>query len=184
MSRPELWSDLFGNQQPVEIEIGPGRGEVLRAFARDRPEVNFFAIEFVRGAAAALAERCRTDGLANVRVLAADAGFVVGHLVPDASVAAYHVYFPDPWPKRRHRKRRVCTPAFARALRRTLAPGGSVHVASDLAWLFDDIARALVAEGFARVGTPPARPSSKFEGKYATAGAYEATFAPAPPAAA
>lgn len=180
MTPSDLWIGLFGNANPVEIEIGPGRGDVLVAFARSRPDVNFFAIEFVRGAAVALATRCRDAGITNARVLAGDAACVVRHLVPDASVHAYHVYFPDPWPKRRHQKRRVCTPAFARAVRRTLVPGGSVHVASDLPWLVEAIATTLEVEGFARAGMLLPRPTTKFERKYATAGTYAATFAVGP----
>jgi tRNA (guanine-N7-)-methyltransferase len=174
------WRLLFGNDRPVEIEIGPGRGDVLLAFAAARPEVNFFAIEHVQGAAAHVAARLRTAGLPNARVLGADAVCVVEHLVPPASVAAYHIYFPDPWPKSRHRKRRLVTPEFAAAMTRTLAPGGTVHVATDVGALFDDIAQVLAAAGFAQrddVCAPP-RPTTRFETKYATTGTFAATFSP------
>jgi tRNA (guanine-N7-)-methyltransferase len=175
-----LWTFLFGNDRPVEIEIGPGRGDVLLAFAAARPEVNFFAIEHVRGAAETIADKIARAGLPNARVIAADAACVVGRLVPATSVAAYHVYFPDPWPKRRHEKRRLVTPAFAAAMRRTLAPGGVVHVATDLPHLFDDIASTLAEGGFrATAAAPVPRPTTKFERKYAGAGTHAAAFAPA-----
>jgi tRNA (guanine-N7-)-methyltransferase len=174
---PALWAGVFGNDHPVEIEIGPGRGDVLLAFAAARPAANFFAIEHARGAAERLAARLAATGLVNVRVIAADAPCVVRHLVPDASVTAYHVYFPDPWPKRRHRKRRLVTPRFLDDLRRTLVPGGVVHVATDLAWLFEEIVGVFVGGGFARrEDEPPARPTTRFERKYAQAGTFAATF--------
>jgi len=173
-----LWGSVFGNDRPVEIEIGPGRGDVLVAYASARPEVNFFAIEHLRGVAEALAARLERTGLANARVIAADARCVVERLVPTASVAAYHIYFPDPWPKRRHEKRRLFDAHFGAALRRTLAPGGIVHVATDLPDLFAAIGTALAAAGFAATGaTSPVRPTTKFERKYAQAGTHAAAFA-------
>jgi tRNA (guanine-N7-)-methyltransferase len=171
------WFFLFGNDRPVEIEIGPGRGDVLLAFATARPEVNFFAIEHVRGAEAHIATRLHAAGLRNARVLGADAACVIEHLVPAASVAAYHVYFPDPWPKQRHRKRRLVTARLAAAMARTLSPAGTIHVATDLGALFDDIGETLAAAGFTRrddVG--PARPTTRFEAKYAAAGTFAGTF--------
>lgn len=172
------WHALFGNDHPVEIEIGPGRGDVLLAFAAARPDVNFFAIERVRGAAEHVAARLRAAGVRNARVLAADAACVVERLVPPASVAAYHIYFPDPWPKRRHRKRRLVTPTFAAGMARTLVPGGVVHVATDVRALFDDVAEVLAAAGFVRRDeiAPSSRPETRFERKYATAGTFAARF--------
>jgi len=173
-----LWSFVFGNDRPVEIEIGPGRGDVLMTFAAARPEVNFFAIEHVRGAVEYVQARVAHAGFENVRVLAADARCVVTRIVPPASVAAYHVYFPDPWPKRRHRKRRLVDVALAAALRRTLVPGGAVHVATDLRDLFEDIRAALVAGGLQPSPTQaaPARPVTRFERKYAAAGTHAGSF--------
>jgi tRNA (guanine-N7-)-methyltransferase len=175
---PSPWRVLFGNDRPVEIEIGPGRGDVLLAFAAARPQVNFFGVEHVRSAAEHVATRLHAAGVRNARVLGADAACVVEHLLPPTSVAAYHIYFPDPWPKHRHRKRRLVTPAFAAAMARTLAPGGAVHVATDVGTLFDDVARVLVAAGLTRRddAPAPARPATRFEQKYAGAGTFAATF--------
>ena len=172
------WEAVFGNARPVEIEIGPGRGETLFAAAAARPERNFFAIERTGGMAGALLRGAARRGLRNVRAIGADARCVIARLVPDASVAAYHVYFPDPWPKRRHRRRRLVNTTFARDLRRTLLPGGEIHVATDLPALLDAYAGELVAAGLyavpATVSQP--RPVSYFERRYATGGTHRARF--------
>ena len=173
-----LWPFVFGNDRPVEIEIGPGRGDVLLAFAAARPAVNFFAIEHVRGAVERLAVRLDAAGITNARVIAADAACVVRRLIPDHSVAAYHIYFPDPWPKRRHQRRRVITPELVAALRRTLTPGGTVNIATDLGWLYDIMAETLTAGSFVDTkATAPTRPTTRFERKYAAAGTFAGTFA-------
>src|SRR5262249_4880039 len=91
------------------------------------------------------------------------------------SVAAYHVYFPDPWPKTGHRHRRLATEPFARDVARTLAPGGAVHVASDLRALVDRFAAVLAAAGLrpvADAAPPPGRPTTAFERKYAGGGTH------------
>jgi tRNA (guanine-N7-)-methyltransferase len=161
------------------VEIGPGRGELLLALAAAAPSVNFFAVERSAGAAAAIDARAAQRGLANVRVVAGDARCVVGRLVPDASVAVYHLYFPDPWPKTRHRHRRLASEPFARDLARTLAPGGELDLASDLRSLVDDFAALLAAAGLARVpgASPPAgRPTTSFERRYARDGTHYVRF--------
>ena len=175
---PVPWAAIFGNTRAVEVEIGPGRGDVLLAFARARPERNFFGIEHRLAAAEALSARAQRQGLTNVRTIGADARCIVPQFVPPGSVAAYHLYFPDPWPKNRHRGRRVVDGAFAAALATTLAPDGQVHVATDLPDLFAAICRTLSAAGLvaAPAATSPVRPLSRFERKYASAGAYGASF--------
>src|SRR6185295_5453187 len=126
------WRDVFGNTHPVELEIGPGRGDALLGFARAAPGTNFFAIERLPAAAEAIMQRASRHALTNVRVIGGDARCIVASLVADASVTAYHIYFPDPWPKTRHRRRRLATVEFGHSLRRTLLSGGMVHLASDL----------------------------------------------------
>ena len=172
-----LWGAVFGNPRPVEIEIGPGRGDVLLAFAAARPDINFFAIEHAAGLAEALAAEAAARGLPNVRVVAGDARCVLG-LVPPESVAALHIYFPDPWPKTRHRHRRLFAhPGMGEAIARLLAPSGRVHVASDLAWLHRDMCDQLAKAGLREVeASLPARPVSKFERKYAGEGTWAASF--------
>ena len=173
-----LWSAVFGNDRPVEVEVGPGRGDVLLAFATARPAVNFFAIEHVRGTVERLAARLEAAGVTNARVITGDAVCIVRHLIPPASVAAYHVYFPDPWPKRRHHRRRLAGAELASALARTLVPGGAVHVASDLREVVEDLAAHLSAAALVRDPdvTPPPRPSTSFERRYAKRGTYYARW--------
>src|SRR5216110_1807901 len=102
---------------------------------------------------------------------AGDARCIVARLVAEASVAAYHLYFPDPWPKTRHRARRLTDPSFAAELARTLAPSGVLHLASDLRHLVDRFAAVLAAAGLVpeRGAVPPLRPTTAFERKYAQA---------------
>ena len=176
-----VWEQVFGNPRPVEVEIGPGRGDVLLAFAARRPDVNFFAVEHASGMPREILARAAGLGLTNVRVVAGDARCVLATCVPDASVTAYHVYFPDPWPKTRHRTRRLFWGGgFAGELRRTLRRDGRVHVATDLPSLLAEMRRALLAAGFverAEERPPAERPRSKFERKYAGQGTWAATFA-------
>ena|SRR5437867_45584 len=174
-----LWRAVFGNDHPVEVEIGPGRGEVLLAYAAAAPATNFFAIERSAGAAEAIGAEAARRGLHNVRVIAADARCVLAHVLADASVAAYHIYFPDPWPKTRHHARRLASRLFARDLARTLLPGGALHLASDLRPLLDEFAAHLVRVGLVPEAgaTPPApRPTTAFERKYARAGTHYLCF--------
>lgn len=177
-----LWEAVFGNRRTVEIEIGPGRGDVLLAFADSRPETNFFAIEHAVGRAEMLAAQAVARGLTNVRVVAGDARCILAELVPPASVAALHLYFPDPWPKTRHRHRRLfADPRLSEAIARTLAPSGHVYVASDLGWLHRDMCDRLTTAGLREVeGCLPTRPVSKFERKYAGGGTWATSLVKPP----
>ncbi len=128
---------LFGRTAPLEVEVGSGKGLFLRTAAAARPGVDFLAIEvsvkYARYAAAAVAKR----NLSNVAVVVGDALRVFGELLPDDSLAAVHVYFPDPWWKKRHKKRRVMRESFVRDVQRTLRPGGSLHFWTDVEEYFN-----------------------------------------------
>lgn len=178
MSHP-FWAAVFGNPQPVEIEIGPGRGEVLLALAAARPDTNFFGIERVAPLADVIRATAAVRRLANVIAVGGDARCVLATLVPDASVRAYHIYFPDPWPKTRHRTRRLFHgDLLGTAIARTLQPEGAVHLASDLRPLLDDMVRALVRAGLESVPAvvPAGWPGTKYERRYAKAGTHRATL--------
>ena len=182
----ELWRFVFGNPRPVEIEIGPGRGDVLVAFAQAYPGVNFYGIEAQPWYAERAQARSDRLGLPNARAIAADARCVLRNFVPDGSVQAYHVYFPDPWPKKRHTKRRLFAPGVAADMRRTLVPGGVVYLATDLADVLAAMRAALLEVGFTPDRAVPTRtrPVTRFEQKFAGAGTHEATFRTPTPRAA
>jgi tRNA (guanine-N7-)-methyltransferase len=177
-----FWSSIFGNDHPVDIEIGPGAGTFLLSVAAEHPERNYFAIEHSRGRALSVEAAVAAGDLRNVRIIHADASCVVGTLIPAASVAAYHIYFPDPWWKRRHHRRRLFTPDFAGALARTLAPMGRVYVASDVADVFAVMRTTLTAtHALAEIERAPSprRTVTSFERKGVARGATirQATFA-------
>src|SRR2546423_781800 len=132
LPRPWDAAALFGREAPLEIEVGSGKGMFLLAVSQQRPEANFLGIEVAEKYAAFCAERLAKRNIANACVVSADAGRVFAELLPDASLAAVHVYFPDPWWKARHKKRRVMNERFVRQIERVLRPGGSLHFWSDV----------------------------------------------------
>jgi tRNA (guanine-N7-)-methyltransferase len=129
---PLSWPTLFGNDRPVEIEIGFGKGLFLIHEAARRPQVNFLGIEIVRKYQLFTATRLAKRGLTNVRVACADARIFLTDRVVPSSVQTIHVYFPDPWWKTRHHKRRVFTGAFAARCAEVLQPGGQLLLATDV----------------------------------------------------
>jgi tRNA (guanine-N7-)-methyltransferase len=130
--QPIDWRALFGNANPVEIEVGTGKGLFLLHAATERSDTNFLGIEIVRKYQLYAATRYAIRNLPNVKTACADAKVVLRDFVPVGSVAAVHVYFPDPWWKKRHRKRRVFTPEFAADAARAIRIGGRLLVASDV----------------------------------------------------
>ena len=175
---PLHWPDVFGNTQPVEVEVGCGKGLFLITAATQRPDTNFFGIELARKYALFAADRVARRCLTNVRVARADARQVLAQLVPDGSVSVLHVYFPDPWWKRRHQKRRLFTEEFVGHAGRILVPGGEFRVATDVEEYFH-VMCTLVEHNpcFALRQMPPERPPehdldylTNFERKYRQAG--------------
>jgi tRNA (guanine-N7-)-methyltransferase len=120
----------FGRAAPVILEIGFGNGDALVAAAAAHPERNFLGVEVHRPGVGSLLLKLHAAGLANVRVINADVNDVVARL-PAGSLHGVHVFFPDPWPKKRHHKRRLLQPAFAARLGALLEPGGYLHCATD-----------------------------------------------------
>jgi tRNA (guanine-N7-)-methyltransferase len=135
-SSTAFWREIFGDDAPVEVEIGSGNGEFLLAASRRSPSTNFLGLERSPGKSRRLAARIARLAPPRVRVLQADARCVLA-LIPDRSVTAFHVYFPDPWPKRRHTPRRLLTPRLFAALSHALVDGGRIHLATDVAEYFD-----------------------------------------------
>jgi tRNA (guanine-N7-)-methyltransferase len=122
---------IFGRVAPVHLEIGFGNGEALAALAAAHPENNYLGIEVHRPGVGALLRRLDAQQLTNVRVLNADAGEVLVRQIPDDALTAVYLFFPDPWPKQRHHKRRLVQPEFVALLHRKLKPGGAWHLATD-----------------------------------------------------
>jgi tRNA (guanine-N7-)-methyltransferase len=159
----------FGRVAPVFLEIGFGMGETTAAIAAANPQHDFLGIEVHGPGVGALLNRVDAAGLTNVRIIQHDAVDVVTQMIPAAALAGIHVWFPDPWPKKRHHKRRLLQPVFVHALAQRLAPGGYMHAATD----WDEYAQEILAtfgaepllantvNGFAP--RPAWRPLTKFE---------------------
>jgi len=125
---PRQWFLSEGSEpnttgRPVELEIGSGKGTFLVQQAQMYPEVDYLGLEWAKSFWRFAADRCRRHGLDNVRLIRADAAMFVTHYVPDAAFQQVHIYFPDPWPKKRHHKRRLVQASFLRELHRVLTPG-------------------------------------------------------------
>ncbi len=140
---PIDWPVLFGNDHPVELEVGFGKGLFLVNTATANPDVNFAGVEIVRKYQLFSATRMAKRELHNVRLACGDAGLFLRDCVAAGSLRAVHVYFPDPWWKKRHHKRRVFTPEFAVLCERALIPGGYLHVATDVEEYFGLMREAL-----------------------------------------
>jgi tRNA (guanine-N7-)-methyltransferase len=154
---PLDWRAIFGDDGPVELEVGFGKGLFLITAAQARPEVHFLGVEIVRKYQMFTATRLAKRGLRNVRVACADVRRFLP-LCPTASLRAVHIYFPDPWWKKRHHKRRVFTDEFVRQCLRVLAPGGRLWAATDVEEYARVMAEVVAAHTALRaVPTPPPR---------------------------
>lgn len=160
---------VFGRNAPLVLEIGSGMGESAAEIAKAHPERDFIAIEVHGPGVGSLLNRIEAQKLTNLRVLQHDAVEVLEHMIPDAALAGIHLFFPDPWPKKRHHKRRLVQPGFASLAARKLAPGGYLHAATDwpdyAAHMLAVFAAEPLLENTARGFAPrPAhRPLTKFE---------------------
>jgi tRNA (guanine-N7-)-methyltransferase len=131
--RDELISGetVFGRKAPLVLEIGSGMGETTAAIAQARPDADFIAVEVHGPGVGSLLNRIEKAKLSNLKVVRHDALEVLERMIPDASLAAIHLFFPDPWPKKRHHKRRLVQAEFAALAARKLVPGGALHAATD-----------------------------------------------------
>lgn len=163
---------LFGRVAPLVIEIGPGMGDATAAMARARPDINLLAIEVYKPGIAQTFSHLARAGVDNVRVLRADAAEVLRNVVIPDSLAELWLFFPDPWRKRKHHKRRIVTPAFAGLAASCLLPGGSWYLATD--WEHYAKQMLAVVSGCAALENPyadaggwapraPFRPETRFE---------------------
>lgn len=136
---PVRWDELFGNDHPVELEVGSGKGLFLQNQATHHPDRNYLGIEISRKYARKAAERVAKHGLSNVRVWTGDARPFLRSCVAPESLAAAHLYFPDPWWKARHKKRRVFSETLLLDIRAGLIDGGVLRVATDVEEYFQVI---------------------------------------------
>lgn len=164
LPRPLDWAALFGNDHPVELEIGMGKGTFLTEQAKGRPEVNFFGIEWARWFWRSASDRLRRNGCVNARTVRAEAGFFLAEFVPEASLSVLHIYFPDPWPKSRHHKRRLIQPKFMPLVQRVLAPGGRLQIVTDHKEYFEQIEATVQGSGLKVIDYN--RPGSAGEGEF------------------
>jgi tRNA (guanine-N7-)-methyltransferase len=164
LARPINWTELFGRVAPVELEIGMGKGTFLTDQARARPEVNFFGIEWARWYWRYASDRLRRNKCLNARTVRAEAGYFLSEFVPDASLSVLHVYFPDPWPKARHHKRRLVQPPFLKQAERVLVPRGRLQIVTDHEEYFEQI-RSVVTASVLKV-IEYTRPGSANEGEF------------------
>lgn len=166
---PLDFARVFGRVAPVILEIGFGMGETTAAIAQAHPQHDFIGVEVHAPGVGALLKRVDASALSNVRVIRHDAVEVVAQMIPAAALAGIHVYFPDPWPKKRHHKRRLLQPALVGALASRLKSGGYLHAATDWEEYAHEIlatfgAEPLLANSAAAFAPRPAwRPLTKFE---------------------
>lgn len=149
------WPTFFGNDQPVELDVGCGRGLFLVNAALADPRTNFCGLEIDYREGRRTARRLKKRAMANARVLGGDARIALDQLIAPSSVSAIHVYFPDPWWKRKHRRRRIFTDEFLGFVTRVLVTGGELYSRSDVGEYFETI-RVLVSHhgNFQELTTP------------------------------
>ncbi|PKF50076.1 tRNA (guanosine(46)-N7)-methyltransferase TrmB [Enterovibrio nigricans] len=167
------WTEVFGNDNPVVLEIGFGMGASLVEMAKNAPEKNFIGIEVHSPGVGACLMAARDAGITNLRVMCHDAVEVFEHMLPVASLETVQLFFPDPWHKARHHKRRIVQPEFVQMLRDKLKIGGIFHMATDWENYAEHMVEVMdVAPGYKNTATdgsyierPEERPLTKFEAR-------------------
>ena len=147
---------LFPGNQPLEVELGSGDGSFLVDYAARHPQINLIGVERLLGRLRKIDRKGRRAGLANLRCVRMEASYFLEYLLPENSVQAIHIYFPDPWPKRKHRKHRLINPPFAKTARQALAPGGVVWLRTDDADYFAQMREVFGASPFFQETETPA----------------------------
>ena len=161
----------FGRKAPKILEIGFGMGETTAAIALAHPENDYLGVEVHAPGVGALLKRIDAGGITNIRIIRHDAVAVLQAMIPPDSLAGAHVFFPDPWPKKKHHKRRLVQPPFIALLASRIAPGGYLHLATDWEQYAEQMLEVLGAEpllentapGYAE--RPSSRPLTKFENR-------------------
>ena len=151
-----LWEEVFPKSQPVEVELGSGDGSFLARWAEANPCVNYVGVERLIGRLKKLDRKGRRLELKNLRLIRFEASYLLRFLLPKSSVSALHIYFPDPWPKRRHQDKRLVNPSFPQLAEAVLVPGGIVWLRTDSVDYFNQMVEVFAAETarFEQVETP------------------------------
>lgn len=164
LPRPIDFTALFGNDHPVELEIGMGKGTFITEQAKARPEVNFFGLEYARWFWRYASDRLRRNKCENARTACAEAQYFLTEFIADASLSVIHVYFPDPWPKKRHHKRRLVQERFMPLIDRILTSGGRLHLVTDHSEYFEQMQQVVGGSHLQIVEYN--RPGSAAEGEF------------------
>jgi tRNA (guanine-N7-)-methyltransferase len=148
-------AEIFSKPQPLEVELGCGDASFLVEYARRNPEINFIGIERLLGRISKLDKKGRRAALTNLRGVRIESSYFLQWLLPPRSVSALHIYFPDPWPKKRHHKNRLINENFPARARAALAPGGKVYLRTDDADYFSQMTEVFGADrNFEKIETP------------------------------
>ena len=162
---------VFSRLAPLEIDLGCGDGAFLAALAQENPTRNFLGIERLLGRVRSVCRKIARLDLRNARILRVESNYAVTHLLPAGSVTTFHLLFPDPWPKRRHHRRRAFTPEFVSSIHRALIAGGLFHVATDHADYFHQIERVIATTDLFLISREQYHfPPTSFEQKYVARG--------------
>jgi tRNA (guanine-N7-)-methyltransferase len=149
-------TEYFPKTQPLEVELGCGDASFLVNYATAHPEHNFIGVERLGGRIRKLDRKGRRAGLTNLRGVRIESGYFLEYLMPPKSAAALHIYFPDPWPKRKHLKNRFINDRFTEIAQRVLTPGGIVYLRTDHEDYFEQMKSVFAAStNFREVETPP-----------------------------
>ncbi len=166
-------AEIFPDSKAVIMEIGTGMGEATAEIARTFPEIGFLAVEVHRPGIGALLARINDFGLSNIRLINEDARVLLAELMPDETLDAINLYFPDPWPKSKHWKRRIVQQDFIELIAKKLKPKGYIHIATDWLdyanWVQEQFAMSDLFEGGV-IPKPSFRPETRFEEKGLTKG--------------
>ena len=152
---PLKLAELFPSPQPLEVELGCGDASFLVEYARRNPQINFIGVERLLGRIQKLDKKGRRTGLKNTRGVRIESAYFLEYLLPPHSATALHIYFPDPWPKKKHRRHRLINESFPALARKALAPGGTVFLRTDDLDYFQQMTEVFAAaKEFSKVETP------------------------------
>ena len=141
-----VFQDIFDPSRPVEVDIGCGKGRFLLARAAAHPDIQYLGIERLLLRVRKIDRKAQRGGLGNLRLIRLEAAYTLQYFIPEHAVRRFYLFFPDPWPKRRHHKRRLFSPEFLDVLHDRLMPGGTVQVATDHLDYFAEIRKTLAGD--------------------------------------